>query len=189
MNAKSRMHCEARIDLRGLVPVLTEYHNCDWTTECDCEDGEEECKNKGGTAGMKYTLRPATKGRVELWLKANAWNPCSPSSAIGGEIDMQATFLMDLEARTLRMTAVIDSFPAFEAYATVNDGAGVEIFTRRPPKGNSVMSLPGGASTKVQGSELYAPGTGQFLRRLTAGLPSFTTLTGRIALHEAGRPA
>jgi hypothetical protein len=71
---------------------MTEYHNCDWTTECDCEDGDEECKKKGGTGGMKYTLRPTTKGRVELWLKAHAWNPCSPSSSVGGEIDIQATF-------------------------------------------------------------------------------------------------
>lgn len=186
VNAKSRMHCEARIDLRASVPTMTEYHNCDWTTECDCEDGDEECKKKGGTGGMKYTLRPTTKGRVELWLKAHAWNPCSPSSSVGGEIDMQATFLIDLEGKSLRFTAIIDSFPAFEAYATINDGAGVEIFTRRPPKGNTVMDLPGGASTRVEGYELYDPGSGRFVQRITAGAPSFAPLARRITLHEGG---
>jgi hypothetical protein len=189
INAKSRMHCEARIDLRGQAPTMTEYHNCDWTTECDCEDGDVECKDKGGTGGMKYALRPVAKGRFELLLKAHAWNPCSPSSAFGGEIDMQATFVIDVEARTLRLTAIVDSFPAFEAYATVNDGAGVMIFTKSPPDGNTVMNLPGDASTQVQGFELYDPGTGQFAQRITAGLPSFTTLTKRIDLHEAGRSA
>jgi hypothetical protein len=102
---------------------------------------------------------------------------------------MQATFVINLETKTLRFTAIIDSFPAFEAYATINDGAGVALFTKSPPKGNTVMNLPGGASTRVEGFELYDPGNGQFAQRITAGLPRFTTLTKRIDLHERGRPA
>lgn len=188
IQAKSRMHCEARVDLRGAVPTMAEYHNCDWTTECDCEDGDVECKDKGGTKSMKYLLLPVAKGKFELRLKAHAWNPCSPSSAVGGEIDMQATFAIDVDAKTLRFAAVVDSFPAFEAYATINDGAGVTIFTKAPPKGNTVMSLPGGASTQIQGFELYDAGSGQFVQRVTAGLPSFTSLAKRIDLHEIGRP-
>lgn len=129
------------------------------------------------------------KGRLELLLKANTWDPCSPSSALGGEIDMQATFVINVEARTLRLTAIVDSFPAFEAYATINDGAGVTIFTKSPPKGNTVMSLPGGASAQVQGFELYDRGNGQFAQRITAGLPTFTTLAKRMDLHEVGRSA
>jgi hypothetical protein len=71
-----------------------------------------------------------------------------------GGVDMQATFLIDVEGKSLRFTAIIDSFPAVEAYATINDGAGVEIFTRRPPKDNTVMDLPGGASTRVSNGSL-----------------------------------
>jgi hypothetical protein len=126
VNAKSRMHCEARIDLRSPAPTMTEYHNCDWTTECDCEDGDEECKKKGGTGGMKYTLRPGTKGK------------------------------------------------------------GVEIVTRRPPKSNTVMDLPGAASTRVESYELYDPGSGRFVQRITAGAPRFDPLASRITLHEGG---
>jgi hypothetical protein len=149
VHAKSRMHCEARLDLRGTPPVLTQYHNCDWTTECDCEDGAEECHDKGGTGDMNFALLPVVNGRIQLQLEANAWNPCSPSSAVGGEIDMQASFVIDLNTKTVRFSGIVDSFPAFEAYATVNDGAGVKIFNLAPPKGNTVMTLPGGAGTHV----------------------------------------
>ena len=36
---------------------------------------------------------------------------------------------------------VIDQFPAFEAYATINDGFGVMLLQEAPPKGNTVMNL------------------------------------------------
>lgn len=185
IQAKSRMHSEARVVLSGASATITEYHKCDWTTECDCEDGEQECHKEGKTENMKYRLQPSGgKGKVELWLSARAWNPCSPSSAIGGEIDMQATFVINFENKTINTTAIVDSFPAFEAYATINDGAGTEIFTKSPPKGNTVMNLPGNASTRIDTAELYDPGNGILRRRTTAGLPRFTTLASRIDLHE-----
>jgi hypothetical protein len=189
VQAKSRMHCEARVNFLSKPFVMTQYSNCDYTTECDCEDGDEECKEKGSTKNMNYSMEVTADRRFELRLKAHAWNPCSPSSAVGGEIDMQALFAVDLEARTLRFTGVIDAFPAFEAYATINDGAGIEIFTKAPPKGNTVMNLPGDASFKVDGVELYDPGSGMFMRRITAGLPRFTPLAKRIDLHDVGGSA
>jgi len=37
----------------------------------------------------------------------------------------------------------------FEAYATINDGSGVKVFQIPPPKGNTVMNLPGDANRNV----------------------------------------
>jgi hypothetical protein len=90
------------------VPTTTEYHSCDWTTECDCEDGEEGWYRR-------HEVHPPTRGegQLELWLKAYGCNPCSPSFSIGGELDMQATILINTETKTLRLTAIIDSFSSF----------------------------------------------------------------------------
>lgn len=161
VHAKSRMHCEAKIEL-GTTPKLTQWHNCDYTTECDCDTGEQECRKKGATSDMEYTLSRAGSVLV-LSLRANAWNPCSPSSAVGGEIDMSATFNIDPAAKTLTCTARVDSFPAFEAYATINDGEGVQIFRRSPPAGNTVMDLPGTATTAIKTVTLVDRGNGVFV--------------------------
>jgi hypothetical protein len=164
IHAKSRMHCEARLELRDSTAKLTQWHNCDWTTECDCETGEQECRKKGDTSDMEYTLSRAGSILI-LSLQANAWNPCSPSSSVGGEIDMSATIKIDPSAKTLSCTARVDSFPAFEAYATINDGEGVQIFRRSPPPGNTVMDLPGTATTTIKTVTLIDPGSGAFVNK------------------------
>ena len=186
IDAKSRMHCEAKIDLLGRTPALIQHHVCGLTTECDCEDGEVECADRGHTRNMKFKLNVDQRGDgLTLSLVANAWNPCSPSSRVGGEIDMQAIIKIDLRERTLRFTGVVDSFPAFEAYATINDGAGVTIFTKAPPQGNTVMDLPGNAATKIEGVVLTDPGGGVFKKNETAGMPKFTPLAKRINLLDS----
>jgi hypothetical protein len=135
---------------------------------------------------MTFALkRDITRGVLTLDLTANAWNPCSPSSVVGGEIDMQAIFTISLQARTIAFVGVVDAFPAFEAYATVNDGSGVAIFTKAPPKGNTVMNLPGSAATKIEGVILEDSGGGVLKRRELAGTPRFTPLVRRIKLHES----
>ncbi len=39
-----------------------------------------------------------------------------------------------------------DQFPVFEAYATIDDGAGLTLFREKPPVGNTVMNLPQSAN-------------------------------------------
>jgi DNA-directed RNA polymerase specialized sigma24 family protein len=40
-------------------------------------------------------------------------------------------------------------FPAFEAYATINDGAGMALFQIKPPPGSTVWKLPGWPRKRV----------------------------------------
>jgi hypothetical protein len=42
IRAKSRMHSEVKVNFGGTSPTITEFHNCDETTEIDCEDGTVE---------------------------------------------------------------------------------------------------------------------------------------------------
>jgi hypothetical protein len=185
IHAKSRMHCEARVDLLTNPPKMTQWHNCDFTTECDCDDGEEECHEQGKTTNMSYVMAYDPKlSTVRLNLAARAWNPCSPASAVGGEIDMKMKFVLDTTNKTLVCSATVDSFPAFEAYATINDGAGVAIFHQPPPTGRTVMDLPGEATTMIAPVMLVDPGSGVFERRSAKRSPPSKT-----GLRQSSRQA
>ncbi len=189
IHASSRMHSEAKIDFSGGSPLLTQWHNCDETVECDCEDGDEECREKGATNNMKIKLlppvvsptpslgafpspaMPVSSPLVTLEIKCAAHNPCAPSSTLGGDIDLEGKVFIDRNARRIECDLKIDAFPAFEAYATINDGAGVMMFQIAPPFGNTVMNLPGPATRGVKIRLTDNDGDGIFETRTVISLP------------------
>ena len=83
-------------------------------------------------------------------MKCAANNPCAPSSRAFGDIDYTGKIIVDAAARSLEIDGLIDQFPAFEAYATINNGAGFTVFRMSPPAGNTVMNLPGAADRPVK---------------------------------------
>lgn len=192
INASSRMHSEVKIDFSGGGQAMTQKHNCDETIECDCEDGDEECKKKGDTKNMNFIIQPlpnpnlavptpritiptpvlpVSSSTITIQMKCAAHNPCAPSSTLGGDIDCEGTIYMDRSARRIECDIKIDSFPAFEAYATINDGAGVMLFQIAPPIGNTVMNLPGPATRAVQVRLEDLDGDGIFEKRTVVRIP------------------
>jgi len=150
ISAKSRMHSEVKVDFTGRLATITQSHNCDFTTECDCEDGDVECHERGSIRRMKFQLLPASTPRLAvISVKCAASNPCAPTSRLFGDIDFNGTLTVDHAARSVTFKGKIDQFPAFEAYATINDGAGIAIFKESPPAGNTVMNLPGNANRPI----------------------------------------
>lgn len=154
IRAASRMHSEAKVSFTNSMPVLTTWHNCDQTVECDCEDGGEECRKSGNKDNMRIVMLPSRicspYALVNLEVKCAAHNPCAPSSNLAGDIDFEGKVIIDRAARRIVCDLKIDAFPAFEAYATINDGVGVMMFQIMPPRGNTVMNLPGYATRSVQ---------------------------------------
>jgi hypothetical protein len=123
------MHSEFRIELSGTSHRMTQWHNCDETTELDCSSGT---------------------GRIEISMQCAACNPRAPSSRLFGDIDYFGKIIIDVGARSIEIDGMIDQFPAFEAYATINDGAGFALFQIPPPFGNTVMNLPRTANRPVK---------------------------------------
>lgn len=151
IHAKSRMHSEFKIDFSSATPMFTQWHNCDSTTELDCEDGDVENTATGSTSRMKFTKLPSVgSSRIVIQMECAASNPCAPSSRAFGDIDYTGRITVDVSARSIEIDGMIDQFPAFEAYATINDGAGVTLFRVSPPAGNTVMNLPGAANRPVR---------------------------------------
>jgi hypothetical protein len=148
IHAESRMHSEVRIDFSTPTPGIFPWHDCFPTIECDCEDGEEECREKGKINRMIFhPISIDSKTIIHMDCAAN--NPCAPTSRLFGDIDYKGLIVFDKEKRSVEIDIFIDQFPAFEGYATINDGAGVPLFRESPPLGNTVMNLPGGANRRV----------------------------------------
>ena len=149
IHAKSRMHSEFKVALAGSRMEFSQWHNCDFTTECDCEDGDDECHRQGDTSRMRFTFptNPDPSRPFKATLNGASNNPCHGGSP---DIDYKGTITIDLAARSIEFDGKIDAFPAFEAYATINDGAGVTMFQQLPKAGKTPFNLFGGPSESIK---------------------------------------
>jgi hypothetical protein len=148
VKASSRMHSEIEIEIGGPSENF-QFHDCSPTHEIDCEDGEEECTQKGDVSKMKYSnLRGSLLTVIKVDLKAASNNPCYSGSP---DIDYEGTVTIKPAARIVDFEGKLDAFPAFEMYATANGGAGKLMFSEAPPEGNSPGDLGGPANREVTG--------------------------------------
>lgn len=148
IGASHRMHSEVRLELPSLD--WTEYHHCGETIEHDCEDGDIESRGTADTGRMHWSNLRRSGNVVSLDLAAAANNPCFTGSP---DIDYQGTLTVDLSTRTVSFQGLVNGFPAYEAYATVNDGAGSTLF-RHGPSGDP-ESLVGDPDVPVHGSVTF----------------------------------
>lgn len=149
IHAKSRMHSEFTIRLTESGVQFSQWHNCDETVEIDCEDGSLEGRRKQIPSNMnfKFPASPSPFGPIKVSLRAAANNPLfsgSPNINYAGETSV------DFRQRTILFDGRIDGFPAFEAYAAINDGPGVTMFNLLPLPGSTPFNLVGGATRGVK---------------------------------------
>lgn len=118
-----------------------------------CADGTAKHPAKAADKDQMFWGTPAqAEGSVQVTLEGQANNPhvfASPNIYYAGN------FLFDTNNKTLDFQMTIGSFPAFEAYAQLDGGDVVQLFTRNPADGASVWSLIsfGGLNTRnVAGS-------------------------------------
>lgn len=146
--APSRMHSEFRMELPSTD--LTEVHWCGETVEFDCEDGEEECRATADTGRMHWTDKRRVGDVIHVDVAGAANNPCFGGSP---DIDYVGTVSVDLAHRTVSFEGRVNRFPAYEAYATVNDGAGTMVFQEGPT--GDPLDLAGDADHAVSGTASF----------------------------------
>jgi hypothetical protein len=144
IHAKSRMHSEFEVQFSSSGPkLLFEFHRCSETNELDSTTGAIKDTKTGNCSRMRFIMR-APRGSsinfVEVDMKCAASNPCVVPSP---DIDYLGTITIDPSLRRIELDGLIDDFPAFEAYATINGGAGDLVFYRFPPPGFTVWDLLG----------------------------------------------
>jgi hypothetical protein len=145
ITALSRLHSEFELDLRS--GHLTEVHYCGETVEYDCEDGEEECRDTAPAGQMLWSNLRQHNGDILVDLSGAAGNPCFTGAP---EIDYEGTVTIDVRAHTVTFDGLVNGFPAYEGYATINGGAGETLFQYGPRGGPS--DLAGAASDSVYGT-------------------------------------
>ena len=76
---------------------------------------------------------------------------------MAADIDYNGTFTITIDGAggvAIAFSGMIDAFPAYDCYATLN-GVTKTLFTNSPPPGNTVASLLGGANRSVTGSASF----------------------------------
>lgn len=161
MTAQSRMHSAATIHFGDATPVLTQQHRCDYTTECDWKTGEVTARNKASTIQMRFRL-VATEPIVTIQMRCLTSNPCTSSAWAFGDIEYKGTIFVDPTTRRIAVDLMTGMFPAFEGYATINDGIGSILFRTMPPAGIKGMYVAPGATRLIRAQLEDGDGDGVF---------------------------
>jgi hypothetical protein len=177
VTASVRMRSLAEIDVSGSVPAFTSgLHETSGTTEVDMVTGVTRAFGKANMSRCSWratTARPAMSGTAHipfggpvvvntgviitdtltLSLVGAAGDPLVWTAA---DIDYTGSFSVrkvttPTPALVVSFDGLLDNFPAFEAYASLN-GTTKTIFTSSPPAGNTVTDLLGGATRPVSGT-------------------------------------
>jgi hypothetical protein len=149
ISASCRMHSEVVINIRD-ISIESEVHYCGETHEADCEDGDIECSATSDTGGMSFTNLREESGYIAIDLAAAAANPCFNGAP---DIDYVGTYWIDVHNKSVSFDGMVNGFPAYESYATVNHGAGSTIFQFGPS--GSPGDLQGAASEAVSGTASF----------------------------------
>ncbi len=158
--ASVRMRSIAEIQLQP--PLFVRHpdleHVTSGTTEINKTSGEVTCAKNADMSRCSFNnfrTEPDPSNlsnfTIKLEVVAAASDPCVNLAA---DIDYAGTFSVfcSPSGKFVQVTfdGKIDSFPAFEAYATIN-GSTKALFTVPPPAGNTVADLVGSASSPIGG--------------------------------------
>jgi hypothetical protein len=137
------------------------WHDHKWagrTTQVDCRNGREERHDTAVVKGSGFSLASSTStaaGSVsEFGLEASASDPLywglAPKVQIEGSL--KVTVAPSGSEVTLDFTGLIEPWPSFEMYASVNGGSPGEVFKPRPPvPGSGPFDLFGDPDQPVSG--------------------------------------
>ena len=155
MGASSRIHSIVTLDLiQGILMPVTTF--CDQSHAIDCNTGAVNCGATGIVQQDAVLLSPPTvspSGKIRSFnLKGGAGNPCVAGAP---EINYNGTVtITELPSGQVEVSfsGSVEPFPAFEMYASVDNGPAFQVFKTFPEKGITPCSLVGDPSVSVNGS-------------------------------------
>ena len=120
-NASSRTRTTVTLNLADLSLSSQDSH-CGNTVEVDCEDGEVECNKTEDPSTLKVENFSSTGSQCTFTFKGGAGNPCAAASPhINWDVTVE---VVKLSATSFSITVVsgslVEPFPAFEMYASLN---------------------------------------------------------------------
>lgn len=146
--ASARMTSEAWVWIKPDSYVWSQEHHCDESTEVDCEDGDVEETKTQNNDNMAFEELSGDSNAVVLNFKAARNNPLVTFSP---DIDLVGTLTVDRVNKFVEFVGMVDEFPAFEAYVSINGGSPSTIRQLRPTPGAGPESLFGDANREFRG--------------------------------------
>ena len=149
-DANSRMHSEIELWL-PTFEVQRELHCCDDTIQVDKETGEVVCRETASTENMAF-------GDIQLAADARSWrcrlhgatkNSCLKVGPIkvSPNLDYDAAISIlwneKLTEFTITFDGLVETYPAFELYASLDGGPAVTVFRLPAAPGTSPVNLAG----------------------------------------------
>ncbi|HEY6527963.1 MAG TPA: DUF3238 domain-containing protein [Cellvibrionaceae bacterium] len=151
--ASSRMRSLIEIETTTMT-VIKQAHESSGTTEVNIKTGAQTGFDTAKMTRCSYDANPAmTSYHFYRRLSASAGDPLVGMAA---DIDYTGSLILTRHGTTnsgkivVDFEGMIDSFPAYECYATFN-GVTKILFQSRPPAGNTVLNLLGEATIPVKG--------------------------------------
>ncbi|MEP7294236.1 MAG: hypothetical protein ABI835_20780 [Chloroflexota bacterium] len=158
IHAEARMHCEIGIDVAKCKETY-QFHHCYDTIEVDCKGGHEKCRAEGSTNEMRFSDFEVSpdKQRFTFKVKAASKNPCvkigpvqvSPNLDFSGTITV--SILGDTTQAMVTFTGKVEQYPAFEMYASANEGEAQTMFQVGVAPEAGVADIAGSPERAVTG--------------------------------------
>jgi hypothetical protein len=159
IDAHARMHSEIEFDmLQG--SIIHQYHQCFETIEVDCDTGDEKCRQSADTKDMRFHSLQISDGgnHLTIALEGSTRNPCMQiaSMKVSPNLDYSGTVTIEMDAErrsaTVGFEGMIEIYPAFEMYVSVNGGAPETVFRAPVVPGSTPVDLVGGPARPISRS-------------------------------------
>ena len=115
------------------------------------------CEKSAGNEELRFEASSESATTLVLALRASAANPCvdvlgfDPSPHIKADLSVN----VDMQSRRVQISGRVTQFPAFEAYASVNDGPAQAVFRKKPVTNKSPWDLYLGPTEPVSGVRAF----------------------------------
>jgi hypothetical protein len=133
--------------------LVTQTHHCDFTVECDCEDGAEDCRKAPAVSDLVIKNLQTSPAQCSFAFEGGAGNPCAAGAPqINWSVQVMVKRLAGGKIQVAALAgSKVEPFPAFEMYASLN-GSAHEVFKILPLPGTTPWSLFGDPNRPVTGA-------------------------------------
>lgn len=116
------------------------YFRAGETARIDCRSKVTLERKTADVTGLKLGTPAMGDGTVQIVAVASLGNPLTPP-VLSPKVDYDATFTWNTAARTLKARFTVGRFPAFEAYAQLENGQVVRLLAVEPDPNASPFAL------------------------------------------------
>ena len=158
--ASARMQSCLTVDFTGAAPAVAQRHRCDPTIMCE-PLGSVPQQARSSTSRMRAVASSLTP-TVVIRLDAVTSHPFPTLTPVARDIAYRGDIVVDRATRMVRVDLMVQLFPAFEGYASINQGPAAILFHHAPPPGVTELRLLDVPQRRIRGGLYDSDGDGVF---------------------------